>query len=133
MARHALVDLAQVFLLDPLNKQADRLPHERYDQLYALLCQSNVSVCRDERSYDRLREMRALYEGYAEALSDYLCMPLPPWISTTPHKDNWQAVSKLRQRAEDANPSPSKPAETAQAAADRAHRISIVIDEHHDF
>jgi Ion channel len=136
MARHALVDLAQVFLLDPLNKEADRLPHERYDQLYALLCQSNVSVCRDDRSYDRLREMRALYEGYAEALSDYLCMQLPPWISTTPHKDNWQAVSKLRQRAEAANPSAAKPSsttDTAQAAADRARRIAIVVDEHHDF
>ncbi len=31
--------------------------------------QSGVSVCRDDHSRERLREMRALYEGYAEALS----------------------------------------------------------------
>jgi hypothetical protein len=44
--------------------------------------------------------MRALYEGHAETLSQYLCMPLPPWVAEHPHKDNWQTVARLRAQAE---------------------------------
>ena len=100
MTRHALVDLSQIFSLAPKNDAPDRLPPERYDQLYQLLCQSGVSVCRDDRSFERLREMRALYEGYAETLSAYLRMPLPPWIAAEPHKDDWQSVARLRAKTE---------------------------------
>lgn len=100
MARHALVDLSQIFSQPPVAGFADRLPPARYDQLYALLCESGVKVCRDEHSMERLAEMRALYEGYAEALSRYLCMPLPPWISEHPRKDNWLTVARLRAQAE---------------------------------
>ena len=103
MARHALVDLSQIFSLAPVSNEADRLPEARYNQLYTLLCQSGVSVCRDGHSYERLRDMRQLYEGDAEALSNYLCMPLPPWIADQPHKDNWLAVAKLRAQTEAAN------------------------------
>ena len=119
MARHALVDLAQVFSLKPQQKLPDRLPRERYEQLYQLLCQSGVSVCRDGASYERLRDLRALYEGYAASLSDHLCMPLPPWMSEQPHKDNWLAVARVRDQAEAANPEPSS--------------IAEVIDRHHEF
>ncbi len=104
MARHALVDLAQILSLDWVNDAPDRLPPERYEQLYNLLCESGVSVCRDGQSMERLRDMRMLYEGYAEALSNYLCMPLPPWIADRPHKDNWLTVAKLRARTEAADP-----------------------------
>jgi hypothetical protein len=129
MARHAVVDLAQIFSLRPLNNAPDRLPAERYEQMYARLCQTGVSVCRDQRSYERLREMRALYEGYAEALSQYLRMPLPPWITDHPHKDNWQAVAKLRAKTEEANP-PSPPDVSKPGLA---QSIASYVDEHHDF
>ena len=121
MARHAVVDLAQVFSLRPVENMPDRLPRERYEQLYQLLCQSGVSMCRDEQSYERLKNLRALYEGYAAAMSDHLCMPLPPWIADHPKKDNWLAVAKVRNQAEAANRS------------DGAQTIADVIDEHHEF
>jgi hypothetical protein len=121
MARHALVDLAQVFSLPPSKNVPDRLSPERYEQLYALLCQGGVSVCRDGQSYERLRNLRALYEGYATSLSDYLCMPLPPWIAEQPHKDNWLAVAKVRSQAESA------------AASIEPHNLAEVIDQHHEF
>jgi hypothetical protein len=129
MARHALVDLSQIFSLTPVNHAPDRLPPERYDQLYNLLCQSGVSVCRDGHSFERLRDMRELYEGYAAALSNYLCMPLPPWVADQPHKDNWLAVAKLRAQTEAANP----------VSGDTAHRdlppqtIAGLVDDHHEF
>jgi hypothetical protein len=129
MARHALVDLSQIFSLTPINDAPDRLPFERYEQLYTLLCQSGVSVCRDGQSYQRLREMRALYEGYAETLSRHLRMPLPPWIALHPHKDNWLAVSKLRAQTEAANPS----LEQSTPAAGPAQTIATPVDDHHDF
>ena len=143
MARHALVDLSQVFSLDPRRDLPDRLPQEEYNELYQRLCQSGVSVCRDDQSYARLREMRALYEPYAEALGTYLRMSLPPWFATHPHKDNWLAVSKLRAKTEAANaasslqdpdqrtgagPSPRDP-----GALGAAQSIARLVDEHHEF
>jgi hypothetical protein len=129
MARHAMVDLSQILSLTPINDAPDRLPPERYEQLYTLLCQSGVRVCRDDLSMERLREMRNLYEGYAEALSRYLRMPLPPWFADHPHKDNWLAVAKLRARTEAANP----PSEEAPKAPAEPQNISGFIDHHHDF
>lgn len=129
MARHALVDLSQVLSLEPMRDVPDRLPPGDYEQLYQRLCESGVSVCRDDQSYARLREMRALYEPYAEALGAHLRMPLPPWFSAHPHKDNWQAVAKLRARAVAANPA-SALDDSGSAAA---QSFASLIDEHHDF
>src|ERR1035437_5745588 len=129
MARHALVDLAQIFSLVPVNNAPDRLPPERYEQLYDLLCKSGVKVCRDSRSIERLRDMRALYEGYAQALSDYLRMPLPPWIADKPHKDNWLAVAKLRAQTDAAN----TPADNTKASGEASQTIAGLVDDHHEF
>jgi hypothetical protein len=122
MARHAMVDLAQVFSIAPKQDIPDRLPRERYEQLYKLLCGSGVSVCRDSQSYERLRDLRGLYEGYAAALSEHLSMPLPPWIADQPRKDNWLAVAKVRSQAEAANPPTSE-----------TQRVADIIDQHHEF
>jgi hypothetical protein len=66
--------------------------------------------------------LRALYEGYAAALSEYLCMPLPPWMTDAAHKDNWLAVAKVRNQAEAENPDNRE-----------AHNLAEVIDQHHEF
>jgi hypothetical protein len=129
MARHALVDLAQVFSLTPVKDAPDRLTQERYDKLYELLCETGISICRDQSSFDRLREIRVLYEGYSEALSRYLHMPLPPWLADRPFKDNWQTVAKVRSQTEAAGAS-SGP---APASGERAAAIAALIDKHHDF
>jgi len=128
MARHALVDLSQIFSLPPVKDGEDRLPPERYEQLFNRLCEGGVSVCRDGHSSERLREMRVLYEGYAETLSRYLRMPLPPWIADHPHKDNWQAVAKLRARTEAESASAAAPAQEGVA-----HSIASDIEHHHEF
>jgi hypothetical protein len=129
MARHAMVDLTQIFSLAPIKDVPDRLPAERYEQLYSLLCQSGVNVCRDGHSYERLRDMRALYEGYAQALAGYLHMPLPPWIADQPHKDNWLTVAKLRAQTETANPHSIY----GTLVEDVLPVITTARDDHHDF
>jgi hypothetical protein len=128
MARHALVDLSQIFSLRLIHDAPDRLPPDQYQKLFDLLCVSGVGVCQDSLSFERLREMRALYEGYAEAFSRYLSMPLPPWITDLPHKDNWQTVARLRAQAEVADSSaPVQPAQPDDSSC--AYSAAI---EHHD-
>ena len=130
MARHALVDLTQILGLQPAHDAAERLPAEQYQRLYDLLSQSGVDLCRDSLSGERLREMRALYEGYAEALSKYLFMPLPRWFAEHPQKDNWMTVRKLRVEAEVANPLVSDQAAPSDAAPPTPPSF---VDRHHDF
>jgi hypothetical protein len=128
MARHALIDLAQILSLKPIQNAADRLPPERYNQLYSLLCQGGVSMCRDSDAQHRLGEMRRLYEPWAEALSAHFSMPLPPWFPAESRLDNWLAVARLRESAESANP-PSAPI----AGEGHTHSIPQLHDDHHDF
>ncbi len=130
MARHALVDLSQIFSLRPVANAPDRLPPGRCLELYEMLLKSGVRLCHDESSRERLRQMRALYEGYAEALNRYLVMPLPQWFSDQPRKDNWQTVARLRAQTEatdSASPTPAPP------AADPTLAASALIDHPHDF
>jgi hypothetical protein len=129
MARHAVVDLAQIFNLPPLQDLPDRLPLAKYEQLYDHLCQIGVKVCRDQNSLERLREMRALYEGYAATLARFLRMPLPPWIAERPFKDNWQTVAKLRAQADAVNP----PSYESTAGHRSPQSLPIPLDHPHDF
>ncbi len=128
MARHALVDLSQVFGLEPVAPDQDRLPEPSFRKLHDLLCQVGVRVARDDDSQVRLREMRALYEPYAECMSRYLNMPMPPLVSDRPRKDNWLAVAKVQSEA--------------RAAAQVMHPLASVPhvhgneeqeEEHHNF
>ena len=100
MARHALVDLSQVYSQAPVTNASDRLPPDRYRAIYDQLCQAGVRVCRDDQSSVRLNELRALYEPYAETLSRFLVMPLPPFHLDHPKKDNWLTVARVRAAAE---------------------------------
>ncbi|HEX5234316.1 MAG TPA: ion channel [Silvibacterium sp.] len=102
MARHAMVDLSQVFSQPPITQSQteDRLPPDRFNLLHKQLCDSGMRVCRDPAAIQRLMEMRLLYEGYAVALSRFFRMPLPPWVAEHPHKDNWLSVARVRQATE---------------------------------
>jgi len=129
MARHAVVDLTQIFSLKPLAGVQDRLPPAEIERLYDVLCQSGIRVCRDAQSVERLREMRELYEKYVEALSQHLQMPLPPWITREPRKDNWLTVARVRARTEAAEAAPG----SAQTSDALARAAASLIDHHHDF
>jgi hypothetical protein len=100
MSRHALVDLSQILSAAPTASANDRLPADKFHMIYDRLCSAGVSVCRDGHSSARLNELRQMYEGYAEALSRYLEMPLPPFFIEHPKKDNWLTVARVRAQAE---------------------------------
>jgi hypothetical protein len=105
MARHALIDLGLVFHLKEqkvwtAQEGRERLPQADFDRLCGVLGEVRLRLCGDQASAERLKTVRALYEPYAGAFSDYLRMPLPPWVPVTKEKDQWKLLTKLRSEAE---------------------------------
>jgi ion channel len=105
MARHALIDLGNVFHIQEQNVWADqegreRLPKQDFDRLCMVLGEVRLRLCGDQASAERLHTIRGLYEPHAGALSDYLRMPLPAWVPVVKEKDQWRLLSKLRSEAE---------------------------------
>jgi hypothetical protein len=101
MARHALVDLGHVFHLEKdseFKQQAglERLPPELFSGLCSTLLDLNMRLCGDPAARERLSRIRMLYEPHAQAISDYMKMPLPLWVATPKKKDPWQTVAELR-------------------------------------
>jgi hypothetical protein len=90
MARHAVVDLAQVVMSEYSPHDADRLTAENRIRLKTELAWRGVTLNDKTGAEERLAELRAVYEPYLHALSRRLLMTLPPWIHQGRVKDNWQ-------------------------------------------
>ena len=91
MARHALVDLAQVLRAVYNMHSHDRLPPHELDRLRANLKENNLRLKEGPEAEQRLKELRLMYEPYAQAMAKTLLIELPPWIHVQKKKDNWQA------------------------------------------
>jgi hypothetical protein len=107
MARHAVVDLGQVFHVqehEAWRQQAevDRLPSKDFYHLCEALGDNHLRLCGDPAAAKRLNTIRALYEPHAYALSEYLRMPLPLWVAPPKVNDQWSILTKLRTDAESA-------------------------------
>ena len=102
MARHAVVDLGHVFHIEIdelalLNvTETTRLTDATFSRLCEALSAVDIGLCTDSNSAHRLLAIRQLYEPRAQALADYLCMPLPHWIAEPRDTDQWRKVSSLR-------------------------------------
>ncbi|MEO8431024.1 MAG: potassium channel family protein [Acidobacteriota bacterium] len=93
MARHALVDISQVFRLKPGAPTEDRLPAADAVRLRETLLQAGAPLKPGEAIDERLRNLRSMYEPFAFALSDHLLMPLPRWVPPVGARDNWQTTA----------------------------------------
>ncbi len=89
IARHAVVDLAQVLTKPPTEPIAERLSDADLERLRARLAQGGMEL-QSARLAERLGELRRLYEPYATVLAIHLELPLSPWVRTVDHADNWQ-------------------------------------------
>ena len=90
MARHALVDISQIFNTSPLQHDGSRMNREQLVELRSQLAAREI-VLSDEQGDDKtLDELRAMYEPYTRVLSEYLIMPLPSWLPQGRASDNWQ-------------------------------------------
>jgi hypothetical protein len=89
MARHAVVDLAQVFHTPPRDV-APRLSEAEFGRLEARLAEGGLRLREGGGTAARLAELRTMYEPYVAALARFLAVTLPPWVREVERPDNWQ-------------------------------------------
>jgi len=105
IGRHALVDLCHVFKLEKVEAAwraqggPPRLPADHFSRVCDLMLEANLRLCGDPNAPARLHALRALYEPSAQALADYLAMPLPAWYPKPNAKDQWKTVEAVRSQA----------------------------------
>jgi hypothetical protein len=91
MARHAMVDLAQVVNARYDPHIPDRLPAPELARLRQSLRERGLKPLDNTEAESKLAHLRSLYEPYALALGRRLFITLPPWMHPEKKKDNWQA------------------------------------------
>ena len=90
MARHALVDITQIFVPRYVPGAPDRLAASELERLRARLADTTGALPTITGFEERLAELRLMYEPYAQALAAFLLFELPPWASDRTRRDNWQ-------------------------------------------
>ena len=90
IARHAAVDLAQVYGIPPLNPKRNRLSPADFAQMRAALSEVGLRLQLGADAEQRLSEIRRMYEPFINALADHLLLNLPPWIIASRTVDDWQ-------------------------------------------
>jgi Ion channel len=87
MARHTCVDLCLIFWLPPVESMPERLTALEAESLFP---QSGAPGGWSQERAKRLAGIRALYEPFLQALSDYFRLALPRFFPDRPTPDNWQ-------------------------------------------
>lgn len=125
IARHAAVDLAQVYGTPPLNPKYNRLSPEDFIRMRDSLEEVGLHFSTGEHTERKLTEIRRMYEPFVNALADHLLVSLPPWIPEERTVDDWQTsawdhFTEL---------SPERLAEITHIIVD--HRKKVVIPHQH--
>jgi hypothetical protein len=89
IARHACVDLAQVYGTFPL-ETVKRLTTDDFAQLCTQLEAAGLHFSDSATAEHRLANIRGMYEPFLVSLSERLLMPLPDWLSRDEKVDDWQ-------------------------------------------
>jgi Ion channel len=91
IARHALVDLTQIFYSEPRSPVPDRLDHEDFQRIAAMLHAAGLPLTKEIKAAEgELAILRRGYEPFANALGERLLLSLPPWIPDPDQSDDWQ-------------------------------------------
>ena len=91
MARHAVVDLAQVVGARYRPDAPDRLPPQDLANLRQTLGASALQLRQGEEAEGKLLALRSMYEPYVQAMAERLLLTLPGWYSAAKVKDNWRS------------------------------------------
>jgi hypothetical protein len=90
MARHIVVDLAQIINAPPRAPEPDRLPPESLERLKEVLAGAGL-VLRDPQAFDeKISHLRRMYEPYVFALAGRLMVSLSTWLRVSDRPDNWR-------------------------------------------
>jgi hypothetical protein len=113
IARHAVVDLAEVLRVPASRPAQDRLPPKDVEQVRNLLVECRASSKCGESGDKKLIELREMYEPYLNGLSIRLLMPLPSWGVGHRFVENWKrsAWGKIS----------SGPAESGGSSSESSH------------
>jgi hypothetical protein len=90
VARHAVVDLAQVFSAAPKDPGQDRLPESELLRLRASVATVGMHLHGDPNTNAKLAELRSMYEPYVYSLAEFFVVTLPPWIVKDEVIENWR-------------------------------------------
>jgi hypothetical protein len=96
MARHAVVDLAQVLQQPPVMAGEERLPPEDVVTIRAMLRADGARLREGLAVEERLRELRHMYEPYVIGMARHLQVFVPHWIPHERRPDNWQTSAWQR-------------------------------------
>lgn len=90
IARHAAVDLSQIFQAPPRRDTCYRLSAADALALPQHLAQFGLRFRDESVAADKLTSVRSKYEPYVGALSEHLLLDLPPWLPRDDAMDDWQ-------------------------------------------
>ncbi len=88
----AVVDLSQIFHLEPGSPGGGRLPPQDLNRLRSILAADGLELQAGPEAEAKMRRLRDMYEPYAQVLANFLVMDLPPWIHEPGTKDNWSTT-----------------------------------------
>ena len=89
MARHAVVDLAQILNTAPA-PAVNRLSSTEFTHLQDLLAVSGIRLKEGTTAEQKLAELRETYEPFVSTLAERIQVSLPPWIPPADTLDDWQ-------------------------------------------
>lgn len=90
MARHALVDITQIFVPRMPAGLPERLPSADLARLREVLA-GTVWAPPEHAAFEaKLTGIRRTYEPYLQALAAHLLIELPGWLPEHDRRDNWQ-------------------------------------------
>ena len=89
IARHAVVDLAQVLDISP-TPAVNRLSSAEFTRLQDMLALSGIRLKEGTATEQKLAELRNTYEPFVSAMAERLEVSLPPWIPPGDTLDDWQ-------------------------------------------
>src|SRR5437868_10495922 len=92
IARHAMVDLAQVLATSP-TKGVNRLPPAEFARLQDVLAAYGIRLNPGSATEQKLAELREAYEPFVSSLANRLLVSLPPWIPPEDSLDDWQSTA----------------------------------------
>ena len=90
IARHAVVDLAQVVHANYDPRDPERLTPEDLNALREQLATKGLRLQMTEEALQKLTDLRLLYEPYAQGIARNLFIVLPAWIRHDQVRDNWR-------------------------------------------
>jgi hypothetical protein len=97
IARHAVVDLSQVFSTPPRPPATDRLSTADLRLIRDTLAAHGTKLRDGEEADQQLHKLRNMYEPFIYSLAEHLSQNLPPWIPQKKGKDNWQTTAWARE------------------------------------